>query len=283
MKFTPEMKKHWDENGCIHIPGVITPELAARLEKICDGIIERFKTLNPETGEPGKEAANQVRKIEHPDYHENVDDRLLIMETLAAPGILEFVEGIIGKETRFLTSTLFHDIDIGHSDGGWHRDTQFIYPDIDEQKKMITAPNDLADAQVMIALVPSEDSEYVPGSHKRWDTPEEIEIRLGEYGKNSESNEMPGAKRMKLEIGDLFAFNPNGLHRGRYHTDKPRRTIMGSFGDIAQTPKFFFSYQPWYLNEGFLDGLSDEARAFYQLYINKYQDFWHNGPVPDYV
>ena len=82
-------------------------------------------------------------------------------------------------------------------------------------------------AHVQIALVDSEDLELVPGSHCRDFTAAEWDI-CKDYpdGENIRSNGMPAAYRAVLEPGDACVFNSISIHRGRYHADKLRRTLM---------------------------------------------------------
>ena len=90
--------------------------------------------------------------------------------------------------------------------------------------------------QLQIALVETSDVEYVPGSHRRWDTDEEYRIRLADGQANSRSNAMPGAVRVHQRPGDAVAFEALGLHRGRYHTDKRRRTFMLTYTSDQRAP-----------------------------------------------
>ena len=69
------------------------------------------------------------------------------------------------------------------------------------------------------------DVELVKGSHLRWDSPAEYHVRRADGGGNS-TELMPGSTRIALEPGDCVCFNSWGYHRGRYHVDKPRRTLM---------------------------------------------------------
>ena len=68
-----------------------------------------------------------------------------------------------------------------------------------------------------IPLVATAASELVPGSHRRWDTPEETHIRRND----PKSDAMPGAFRLELEPGDLAFFHVNSLHRGLYYQGVP--------------------------------------------------------------
>ena len=168
------------------------------------------------------------------------------------------------------------------SDGHWHRDSQFQYPDIDEEREVLAAETgEGRSVQLQIALVPSDDVEVVPGSHLRWDTPEEFAIRHADGKKHNRSSNMPGARRVALAPGDGVAFNPMGLHRGRYHTDKLRRTLMLTYTKRS-APRFdYFSNQPWFDTPGYLDGLASDTRAFFEPFVAEYGDQWRSAAERD--
>ena len=124
----------------------------------------------------------------------------------------------------------------------------------------------------------NDDVEVVPRSHLRWDTAEEYHIRKGDGGKNCRSNEMPGALRIHLEPGDAVAFDPSALHRGRYHTDRLRRTFMPTYTstvpDLKPDYANYFTNQPWFLDPGYLSPLKPRTRAFFERFIDTYQKSW---------
>ena len=125
--------------------------------------------------------------------------------------------------------------------------------------------------QLQVALVPSDDVEVVPASHNRWDTPEEFAIRRADGGKNSTSSAMPGALRVALDAGDAVAFNPYGLHRGRYHVDKERRTLMLTYTK-SSVPRFdYFSNQPWFSAAAYLEGIGVDAQHFFSRFVAEYE------------
>lgn len=95
--------------------------------------------------------------------------------------------------------------------GPWHRDSQFTHRDIEAEKEVLAAQGaEGHSVQLQIALAPSDDVEVVPGSHLRWDTPEESAIRHGDDKKNNRSSAMPRALRVALEPGDGGAASSGG-------------------------------------------------------------------------
>jgi ectoine hydroxylase-related dioxygenase (phytanoyl-CoA dioxygenase family) len=137
----------------------------------------------------------------------------------------------------------------------------------------------LGGLQLQIALVASDDTEVVPGSHLRWDTLEEYHIRRGDNKVHAESDDMPGALRVALQPGDAVAFNACALHRGRYHSDKQRRTIMLTYQRNSQPAQDnYFTRQPWVLEPGYLDGTSPQTRELFGSFVRKYGELWKQPP-----
>jgi len=172
--------------------------------------------------------------------------------------------------------------------GNWHRDSQFFRSGDEEAEHgdIIAEADPPREMHMHIPLVPTAASELVPGSHNRWDTPEERNIRLND----PVNGEMPGALRLNLEPGDLAFFHVNALHRGLYYQGVPRRTIAVTFSRQSEVRKataetmkawrgYIATYQPWLLKPGYLDGVSDSARELFERFIDTYRDSWK----PEYL
>ena len=147
------------------------------------------------------------------------------------------------------------------------RDAQFLIPDEADERQFIEeqVANGLTHShgvQMQIALVPNDDVELVKGSHLRWDLDEEYAVRCADNRAHA-TEVMPGSTRIALQPGDAVCFNAWGYHRGRYHSNKPRRTLMFTYtGEFFPTYDYF-SDQPWLLEDGHLDGLSPGAQEFF--------------------
>ncbi|MCZ7647803.1 MAG: phytanoyl-CoA dioxygenase family protein [Planctomycetota bacterium] len=277
-------KRQWNEEGYVVVRGLFPPERAARLLGILERILGRWRVASAETGKPGGGPdAISMRHMNHPGYFEpdNRHEFLELMEAGADPGVLDFVRTILGGAPLFRCFSHFFNPLHKKEDGNWHRDSQFGTPDPEEEKKAILdrAHNFSDGVQLQIPLVPSDDIEFVPGSHLRWDTPEELRVRLSE-GKKHNREPLPGALRLALQPGDAAAFNSCGLHRGRYHADKPRRTLMLTYTTAQRAPFDYFTDQPWFLEPGYLDGLHPEARAFYERFILNFREAWAQKAEP---
>jgi hypothetical protein len=274
----------WRERGYAIVPGLLEPARAERLRALCDLILAQWRVRDPQTGQPGdKPDATVLRHLNHLAYSVNAPERrVAILETAADPAVLAVARTIFGEEPMFRCTSLFFntsDIDL---DGNWHRDAQYMTQTEDEERAMIMNAGDGGSGmQLQIALAPSEDIEVVPGSHLRWDTPEEHAIRKADGGAHNRSNAMPGAERVRQAPGDAVLFNAMCIHRGRYRREPLRRTLMLTYTKASEPWFDFFSDQPWFLEPGYLSGISPEATAFYGRFVAEYRPNWLMSAVRD--
>jgi len=279
-----DLRTQWNEEGYVIIRGIYAPERAARLREISERILAQWRVCEPASGNAnGDPNATCMRHLNHPGYFKETPDEFSeLMDAVADPAVLNVARTILGAEPLFrCTSLFFNPLPAGTSlDGNWHRDTQFTIPDLAAEKKFIAGKRDSdSGVQMQIALAPTEDVEFVPGSHRRLDTPEEFQIRRADNAKNWRSNHMPGALRIKQEPGDAVLFNPIGLHRGRYHVDKLRRTFMLTFTKTSAPAFDYFTQQPWFLEPGHLQPLSPATREFFEKFIAVFKNQWLGEPV----
>ena len=278
----PSLYDQWTNEGYVVVPQLFAAERAANLRTICDRILEQWRITDPQTGETHDDPnVNCMRHLNHPAYFSGRhSDFVEIMGAASDPNVLAVGREILDEEPLFRCTSYFFNPLKDSQDGNWHRDTQFMHRDPEIEKKTLLERAMVEGVQMQVALVPSDDIEYVPGSHMRWDTPDEFNIRLADGERNSRSNHMPGALRLKLNAGDAVLFNPSGLHRGRYHTDKLRRTLMLTYTRTSKPHYDYFSNQPWFLEPGHLDGLDAKTKAFFEKYIEAYTADWRKDLQP---
>jgi ectoine hydroxylase-related dioxygenase (phytanoyl-CoA dioxygenase family) len=276
------LREQWEEEGYVVLREIFDDARTAQLLTITDAILTQWRTENPETGKPGGGPdATVMRHLNHSGYVRRPPNWLpALMDAVADPKILDIARTIMGEEPLFRCTSLFFNPLAGGKDGNWHRDSQFGAPDDAKEQGIIAQlARSGTSIQMQIALVPSEDVEYVPGSHLRWDTPEEYQIRKADGGVHNRANDMPGAVRLALNAGDAALFNPYGLHRGRYHTEPLRRTLMLTYTKTSAPHCDYFSNQPWFLDPGYLAGLKPATRAFFEPFVARYKDFWAEKQV----
>lgn len=266
----------WRREGYVLIRNLYSPERVAWLRGTCERILSQWRVANPETGQPnGDPEATSMRHLNHPAYFAgDPDGQREMLAAIADPKVLALCRELFAAEPLFRCTSLFMNPTTQQMDGNWHRDSQFLFPDETlEREKLVEAGGVGDHIQLQIALVPSDDIEYVPGSHRRWDTPEEYAVRRADNGANNRSA-LSGAVRIALEPGDAVGFNAYGLHRGRYHADRLRRTFMLTFTDSRAPVSDYFSHQPWFQTPGYLEGLDAREHGFFEAFVAAYAKDW---------
>jgi hypothetical protein len=275
------LTRQWEEESYLLVRGLFDAQTTNELKGICEYVLTQWRQRCPLTEKAGSDTPNasSMRHLNHPGYFENNPEaKAELLERAADPKILDICRQILGAEPMFRCTSLFMNPLVQSTDGPWHRDSQFMHPDEAEEKKVLIDGGMAGKSiQLQITLIPSSDVEIVPGSHLRWDTAEEYAIRRANGGENRCSNSMPNARRVAMQPGDAIAFNPLCLHRGRYHTDKARLTFMLTYTSQSYPVSDYFSYQPWFLQENYLAGLTAGTRQFYQRYIDQYRSYWQTA------
>jgi ectoine hydroxylase-related dioxygenase (phytanoyl-CoA dioxygenase family) len=278
------------DEGYIYFPRLFRGEELQRLKDACEYILEKF-TAEHQAKNPDGDFVS-IRHLHDPKWTKDAPHVFrTIMETVADPRILGVVEQAFEGPSLFKETTLWVNPRKRNEQGPWHRDSQFLHRDEQEERKYLEfmkKNNLLRGINIQIALVDNSDLEYVPYSQGRWDAPEENAIRRpkGNSPGERETGEMPHAKRLHLKAGDAAAFSQYGLHRGNYFKDNPRRTLMINYASMAYVFADNNEYkedlsnhhllldQKWCLNEGYLDGLSLRAKAYWQQFIDTFRDKW---------
>lgn len=263
----------FQNEGILFFPRVFEDEELARLAQACEYALEK-NLHHIDSHDPGNKNLHVIRHLEHPRWHSKDHSHwMVLMETIADPRCLGPVEQVFRGTSLFRCTSLFFNPRFESTEGDWHRDLQFMLPD-EEAVRETLATRPAGGIQFQIALVDNDDVEYVPFSAARYDSPDEYYIRCADGRCHNREAGMPGAVRIEQRAGDGLIFNPNGLHRGRYHTDIPRRTLMLTYTPRRQPCADWFSQQPWMLEQGYLEPLSARARAYFEDFIEVYRDGW---------
>ncbi len=287
-----QLHDRWRADGYLVLHNTIDADELAALYETSERVLEQWKSSTSDA-EPGRFAygptAWVLLHLNHPKYHrERRDGLVTLLNAIAHPTILAVLRELLGEEPVFGQSNYYLNPPGKTRIGAWHRDCQFFsHGEEAEERRLIFAEADPPQSlHVHIPLLPTAATEVVPGSHARWDTPEENEVKR----KNPESD-MPGGIALHLEPGDIAFFHTNAIHRGMYRPEVPRRTIASTY---SLTPSSYFfasvermteqrgyvaTYQPWFLKPGYLDGITPEARRFFAHFIETYRENWK----PEYV
>ena len=154
---------------------------------------------------------------------EHLSDELRnsLFQFIGSHQLMEQVYGVIPQNPAFMNTQLFFDPVNPEQKNYWHRDIQYDL-DLDQQKAALSGPQAL---HFRIALKDELGIELVPGSHKNWDTHEELDVRLEQNGKKIH-DDLSSGKIVKLNAGDLLIFSGKMIHRGLYGLERLSLDIL---------------------------------------------------------
>lgn len=159
-------------------------------------------------------------------------ERRKFFEVIAPKKLTDVVESIFGSGINFHNTQLFFNPLNRSRLPYWHRDMQ--YSPIEEAVQRSEQRNMLS-LHVRIPLVSEKGVELIGGSHERWDTELERNVRFELNGhKNSEP--LPNAQLIDLAAGDVVIFNAQMIHRGNYALNASRKALdlcIGKYHPLA--------------------------------------------------
>lgn len=148
-------------------------------------------------------------------------ERELLFKFIGSVQLMGVVTSVMGGRPAFMNTQLFFDPMNEAQRNYWHRDPQY-HLSIEEQKQALLGPNVV---HFRIPLVDEPGLELVPGTHRRWDNDEELNVRL-EQNDRKNYDDLPTGVRVTLKAGDLLVFSANMIHRGVYGMDRLSLDIL---------------------------------------------------------
>ena len=145
----------------------------------------------------------------------NNEQRNRLFNFIGSAKVMDLVNKLIPKQPCFLNTQLFFNPVNEKQTNYWHRDPQY-HLSIAQQKSALAAFDVI---HFRLPVMDEPGIELIPGTHKRWDSTEELAVRLEQNGhKNNEA--LSQGKVIKLAAGDLLIFSANMIHRGLYGMDR---------------------------------------------------------------
>lgn len=163
-----------------------------------------------------------MHSLTDPKYFDGIlAERGKFFKVIASVKLTQVLESLFGSGIYFHNTQLFFNPTNSERLPYWHRDMQ--YSPVDDTIQRDELQNMLS-LHVRIPLVQEKGVEVVIGSHKRWDTELEHNVRLELNGhKNSES--LPNTRLIDLSLGDIVIFNAQMIHRGHYVQNPSRKAL----------------------------------------------------------
>lgn len=201
------MNLEYEENGYFVVKKLFEKAELQKLSEVLLEFHESWKRGNREAYQDKAVNSAYITGTEHLDGPK----RELLFKFISAAKLMNVVHGVIPSQPCFMNTQLFFDPANENQKNYWHRDTQY-HMSLEEQQAALAGPNVV---HFRVPVVDEPGVELVPGTHKRWDSAEELDVRLERNGREKHEDLTSGA-HVPLNAGDLLVFSANMIHRGVY-------------------------------------------------------------------
>ena len=154
-------------------------------------------------------------------FQNKSEERIRFFERILPEKLTKTIESVFGEDIYFNNTQLLFNPTSDTKQPYWHRDMQYSLIDDDTQAREQAR---IIRLHARIPLIKEKGIELIPGTHKRWDTEIEKNVRFERNG-YSNSDNLPGAVLIGLQPGDILIFSAQMLHRGHYRSNKKRKTF----------------------------------------------------------
>lgn len=225
--------EQYEKYGYAVLKGFFDKEEIASIDNHVDRIFQMWFVENEAEIIESKRV--NMHSLTHPEYFlEEPELRKEFFQIIASVKLTKVLESMFGEGIYFHNTQLFFNPLNKESQPYWHRDMQYspIEDSVqcDEQAEMLSL-------HVRIPLIEEKGIEFVAGTHKRWDTNLEREIRF-ELNGHKNSEELSNSKLIGLSPGDILIFNAQMIHRGNYELNTNRKAFdlcVGKFHPLASS------------------------------------------------
>ncbi|TDO97941.1 phytanoyl-CoA dioxygenase family protein [Marinomonas balearica] len=223
--------EHYGNDGYVILVGFFSEDEIALLGRHVDRIYRKWRSEN-EAAIFDRKLVN-MHSLTHPEYFQDApDQRVAFFNTITSVKLTETFESIFGSGLYFHNTQLFFNPSNSERLPYWHRDMQYspIEDSVqsDEQHLMLSL-------HIRIPLIDEKGVEVVAGTHKRWDTELERNVRFELNGHNN-SESLPDSVLLDLKRGDVLVFNAQMIHRGNYELNSERMAFdlcVGKFHPLV--------------------------------------------------
>ena len=211
------MRKEYEKNGFVLVENFLNKSEVGQMLDIVNTFHENWVIDNYSFY---KEKAINSAYLTGTKYLEK-HERIKLFELVASDKMINIVLSLPFANPAFMNTQLFFDPVNPDQENYWHRDAQY-HLSIEEQRRALDGPEVM---HFRVALKDEPGIELVPGSHRRWDSDEELNIRLEKSGKRNYHNLTTGSS-IPLKQGDLLVFSANMIHRGLYGNNRKALDVL---------------------------------------------------------
>ena len=212
--------EHYEQYGYVVLRSFLDDQEVSLINRHVDRIYQMWHSIN-ETCIFENKLVN-MHSLTSPEYfQDDPAQRVEFFKAIASNKLTKALDDLFGSGVYFHNTQLFFNPSNPERLPYWHRDMQYSpindAVQCDEQANMVSL-------HVRIPLVKEQGLEVVTGTHIRWDTELERNVRFEAEGyKNSDS--LPDSKLIDLVPGDVLIFNAQMIHRGNYQLNAVRKAF----------------------------------------------------------
>ena len=210
----------FEENGYVVLRNFFDEEEISLMSNYVDRIYQKWQSEN-ETEIYENKLVNMHSLTAQEYFQDTPHRRIEFFELIASQKLTETIESMFGSDIHFHNTQLFFNPSNTERLPYWHRDMQ--YSAIEDSVQSGELINMLS-LHIRIPLIEEKGVEIIKGTHRRWDTELEKNVRFELEGhKNSES--LPGSELIELQRGDILIFSAQMIHRGNYELNPKRKAF----------------------------------------------------------
>ena len=210
----------YQKNGYVILRDFYSKTEIAALGSHVDRIYNKWASEND--AEIYNKMLVNMHSLTSPEHFEDASqERVRFFEAIASVTLTALLADMFGPGIYFHNTQLFFNPLNSARLPYWHRDMQ--YSSIDESIQRAELHNMLS-LHVRIPLIREKGIEVVTGSHNRWDTDLERDVRL-ELNNHKNSESLPNTVLVDLAPGDILIFSAQMIHRGNYALSPIRKAL----------------------------------------------------------
>lgn len=226
-----EPKDQYEQFGFAILKGLFDKNEISLIDKHVDPIYQQWLIENEAA--IFKHKLVNMHSLTSPEYFQDAGDkRAEFFSAIASVKLSKALAEMFTSELYFHNTQLFFNPSNVKRLPYWHRDMQ--YSPIEDSVQSAEQHNMLS-LHVRIPLVAEKGVELIAGTHKRWDTELERNVRFELNGyRNSDS--LPNATLIDLACGDVLIFDAQMIHRGNYVLNPTRKAFdlcVGKYHPLA--------------------------------------------------
>jgi ectoine hydroxylase-related dioxygenase (phytanoyl-CoA dioxygenase family) len=213
-------RKEYDDIGYVVVRDFLSDIEISSICKHVNGVFDSW--MSDHKTEIFEHLLVNMHSLTKQEYFENIpEERVGFFNAITPLKLTNLIERMFGAEIYFHNTQLFFNPLNSKRLPYWHRDMQYSSFSDDIQKAEL---NNMISLHIRIPLVKEKGIEIIPGTHKRWDTELEREVRL-ELNGHHNNEQLPNARLIELDVGDILIFSSQMIHRGNYQLNDSRKAL----------------------------------------------------------